>query len=106
MRLISLFVLGVMAVSSSALAQAPAAAMTVSLDDTLTYTFTATNTGDVTLTGVTITDPLPGLSALTCVPVQPSTLAPTASMVCTATYVVTQADVDAGNIANTEGRLA
>ncbi|MEE8523483.1 MAG: hypothetical protein V3T72_06090, partial [Thermoanaerobaculia bacterium] len=65
--------------------------LTVTLNDTLTYQFVATNTGGVTLTGVTITDPLPGLSALTCVPTQPSTLAPGASMTCTATYVVTQA---------------
>ena len=57
---------------------------TVSLNDTLTYTFTATNTGDVTLTNVTIADPLAGLSALTLrTPTQPSTLAPAASMVCT-----------------------
>ncbi|NIM93901.1 MAG: DUF11 domain-containing protein, partial [Anaerolineales bacterium] len=74
---------------------------TVSLGDTLTYEFVATNTGNVTLTGVTISDPLPNLSALTCVPAQPSTLAPTESMTCTATYVVDQDDLDAGEINNT-----
>ena len=74
---------------------------TVSVNDTLTYQFVATNTGNVTLTGVTIVDPLPGLSALVCTPTQPATLAPAASMTCTATYVVTQADVDAGVINNT-----
>ena len=52
----------------------------VSLDDTLTYQFVATNDGTVTLAGVTITDPLPGLSALSCAPVAGSSLAPTASM--------------------------
>ena len=74
---------------------------TVSLGDTLTYTFTATNTGNVTLTGVTITDPLAGLSALSCVPAQPASLAPGASLVCTATYVVTTADATAGSVDNT-----
>ncbi|MCP3937232.1 MAG: DUF11 domain-containing protein, partial [Actinomycetia bacterium] len=74
---------------------------TVSVSDTLTYQFVATNDGDVTLDGVTITDPLPGLSALTCVPVAGSSLAPGASMTCTATYSVTQADIDAGAINNT-----
>ena len=73
----------------------------VSVDDTLTYTFVATNDGTVTLDNVTITDPLPGLSALTCSPVAGSSLAPTESMTCTATYVVTQSDVDAGQILNT-----
>ena len=43
----------------------------------ITYTYVATNTGNVTLNNVTISDPLPGLSALSCVPTQPGTLAPT-----------------------------
>lgn len=34
----------------------------VSLGDTLTYSFVASNDGDIELTGVTIVDPLPGLS--------------------------------------------
>jgi uncharacterized repeat protein (TIGR01451 family) len=58
-----------------------------------------TNTGDVTLTGVTVSDPLPGLSAITC-PAS-STLAPAASLTCTATYTTTQADADAGSVINT-----
>lgn len=33
----------------------------LNVGDLVTYTFTATNIGNVTLTGVTITDPLPGL---------------------------------------------
>ena len=74
---------------------------TVSVGDTLTYQFVATNTGDQTLSNVTISDPLAGLSALSCTPAQPSALAPAGSMTCTATYVVTVADVTAGSIDNT-----
>lgn len=62
------------------------------------YTFVVTNNGGVTLTGVAVTDPLPGLSAVSCLA---STLAPTASTTCTATYTTTQADINAGTIANT-----
>ncbi|WP_143571037.1 DUF11 domain-containing protein [Tessaracoccus sp. ZS01] len=69
--------------------------------DVITYTFVSTNTGNVTLTGVTITDPLPDLSDLTCDPAQPATLAPGESMECTATYEVTQADLDNGSVDNT-----
>jgi uncharacterized repeat protein (TIGR01451 family)/LPXTG-motif cell wall-anchored protein len=65
---------------------------------TVTYTFVATNTGNVTLTSVGVTDPLPGLSAITCAS---ATLAPTASTTCTATYLTTQADIDFGGITNT-----
>jgi uncharacterized repeat protein (TIGR01451 family) len=65
---------------------------------TVNYSFLVTNTGSVTLTGVAVTDPLPGLSAVTCLA---TTLAPTASTTCTATYSATQADIDNGQIANT-----
>src|SRR3984957_132608 len=66
---------------------------------TITYHFAVTNTGNVTLTGIGVTDTgLPGLSAVSCP--QPS-LAPEAGETCTATYVTTQADVDAGAVTNT-----
>ncbi len=63
---------------------------------TLAYQFTVTNTGTVTLSSVAVTDPLTG--PVTC----PATvLASAASMTCSATYTVTQADLDSGSIANT-----
>jgi uncharacterized repeat protein (TIGR01451 family) len=73
----------------------------VLLGDALTYTFTVTNTGNVTLYGVTVNDPLPGLGAVS--PVSVASLAPGASAVFTASYTVTQADLDQadGTIDNT-----
>jgi uncharacterized repeat protein (TIGR01451 family) len=65
--------------------------------DTITYSFTVTNTGNTTLTNVTVTDPKVGV--VTC---PTTTLAPAESTVCTAApYILTQADVDAGSVANT-----
>ena len=72
------------------------------MGDAVTYTFTATNTGNVTLAGVTISDPLPGLSALVCA--QPVDLPPGGVLSCTATYALTQADLDAGGVVNTKSR--
>jgi uncharacterized repeat protein (TIGR01451 family) len=71
--------------------------------DTIQYEFTATNSGNVTLTGVTISDPLPGLSTLVYTwPGQPGVLAPGQSVVATASYTVTQQDVDGpGEVTNT-----
>ncbi len=68
----------------------------VSLNDTLTYTVTATNTGTLTLTNVVVNDPLTTPSTQTC-----ATLAPGATCVLTGQYVVAQADVNSGNLANT-----
>jgi large repetitive protein len=74
---------------------------TNALGDTITYTYDIVNTGNVTLTNVTVSDAHAGLSAITCTPAQGSSLAPGDTMQCTATYTVTQADVDAGQIDNT-----
>ncbi|MFB6891636.1 GEVED domain-containing protein [Kitasatospora sp. NPDC056327] len=75
----------------------------LTVGETLTYTYEVTNTGNVTLTGITVTEgaftgsaPLP---PVTC-PNAPVTLEPGRSVGCTAAYVVTQADVDAGRIDN------
>jgi uncharacterized repeat protein (TIGR01451 family) len=64
----------------------------------VTYSYQVSNTGNVTLNPVTVTDPMPGLSAITC---PNSSLVPGASETCTATYTTTQADVDAGALSNT-----
>jgi uncharacterized repeat protein (TIGR01451 family) len=64
----------------------------------ITYSYKVTNTGNVTLTSVKVTDPMPGLSTVVC---PATTLAPAASETCTATYTTTQADVGRGSIHNT-----
>ncbi len=68
------------------------------LGDTITWSFLASNTGAVTLTGLGVSDPTAG--PVSC-PV--TTLAPGASTTCAAvaSHTVTQADVDAGVVANT-----
>ncbi len=68
-------------------------------NDVVTFTLSATNTGNVTLTNVTITDP-----DVTFAPAcAPQDLGPGASYSCTGTYTVTQADVDAGQFTNVGG---
>ena len=64
--------------------------------DTIAYSFIVTNTGNVTLSAVAVTDPTAG--TVTC---PPGALAPGASTTCTASYTLTEADVDAGHVANT-----
>ncbi|MDR0960373.1 MAG: DUF11 domain-containing protein [Propionibacteriaceae bacterium] len=70
--------------------------------ETITYTFTATNTGTTTLYGLDIDDPMLDAVQPTPVPIDcpAGTIAPGAERVCTATYTVTQADVDKGSIKN------
>ena len=60
--------------------------------EVIEYSITATNTGNQTLTGVTVSDPL--LGTLVCTPVQPATLLPGASIVCTGSYTVSQGDIN------------
>lgn len=70
--------------------------------DTIHYEFEVANTGNVTLTDVTVDDALLADADVT-VTCAPSTLAPGESVICTAStgYVITQADVDAGRVENT-----
>jgi uncharacterized repeat protein (TIGR01451 family) len=67
--------------------------------ETVAYSFLVENTGTVTLSDVTVNDPL--LIAAGVSPDQaPQTLAPGAAFTVTATYVLTQDDVDAGRVDN------
>ena len=65
--------------------------------DRVPYTFTATNTGDVVLAGVRITDPKLDAAAVC----SPTTLAPGATATCTGVHTLTQAEVTAGSVTNT-----
>nr|WP_084344288.1 DUF11 domain-containing protein [Microbacterium resistens] len=91
--------------------QAPGLSVVKSADKTelvvgerITYSFVVTNTGNVTLTEVSVNESsFTGsgeMSAIECPP-EAASLAPGAQVVCTATYVVTQADADAGSVENT-----
>ena len=76
----------------------------VSVGEPITYTFSVNNTGNLTLTNVTVTDPLDGLSPIDCEGDGDNIIAsfaPGGPVTCTATYTVTQADVDAGSVDNT-----
>jgi uncharacterized repeat protein (TIGR01451 family) len=82
----------------------PADQSSYKVGETITYSFAMTNTGNTTLTDVhpeegdfsgtgTLTDPV--------CPAAAETMAPGAAVTCTATYTLTQADVDSGKITNT-----
>ena len=62
----------------------------------LGYTITATNTGNVALTGVTVSDPLLDTPNTAC-----ANVAVNATCVLTGNYTITAADVQAGTISNT-----
>ncbi len=82
--------------------------------DTITYTYTVKNTGNVTMTGVAPTDPGPtfnslaGTGTLGAYSPATATLAPNATQVFTAIYTLSQLDVDHGagiafGVSNTAG---
>ena len=75
--------------------------------ETIPYHFTVTNTGNVTLTGVTILDELPGLGTIryewegsTDAATSAGTLSPGESVKAAADYELTQEDIDAGRVMN------
>jgi uncharacterized repeat protein (TIGR01451 family) len=72
--------------------------------EVIEYRFVVQNTGNMTLTGVTVHDTAFSgtgtLSAITC-PAGAASLAAMATITCTARYTTTQADMDAGQVTNT-----
>jgi uncharacterized repeat protein (TIGR01451 family) len=87
---------------------APAPALTIvkslagsapsKVGDTITYNIVVTNSGNVTISSVTVADANAVLGA--CSPATPVTLAPAATISCAATHVVTEADMAAGKVDN------
>ncbi|REG91200.1 DUF7507 domain-containing protein [Flavobacterium aquicola] len=65
--------------------------------DVINYTFVVTNTGDVSVTNVVVTDPMTGLVISG---TQGSTLAVGATVTLTGTYTITASDVTAGKVTN------
>ncbi|MEE1827573.1 hypothetical protein PUR61_36150, partial [Streptomyces sp. BE20] len=75
---------------------------TLSPGQTLVYSYLVKNTGNVTLTGVSVTDTsFSGTGTPPAITCPDTTLVPGQSMICSATYTVTQADADAGTLTNT-----
>jgi len=75
-----------------------------SVGDIITYTYTATNCGNATLTNVVITEEAALFTGTGSLPmpsaVSPATLAPSQSGTATSTYAITQADINAGLVDN------
>jgi len=65
--------------------------------ETIAYSFVVTNTGNVALTSVAVVDLMTGVSAVSC---PSTTLAPAATFTCTASYIVTSANVTGADIVN------
>ena len=62
--------------------------------DKIPYTITVTNTGNTTLTDVTVSDAMLGINN------NLGTMAPGQTLTITGTYILTQADIDNGSVAN------
>jgi hypothetical protein len=67
--------------------------------ETITYTFTVTNTGNVTLTNVTLVDSVGGVT-ITGGPIPVLPVGAVDSTTFTGSYTITQADIDAGTFLN------
>ncbi|MGL4382614.1 MAG: DUF7507 domain-containing protein, partial [Bacilli bacterium] len=72
------------------------------VNEIVTYTFIVTNTGNTTLNNVVVSDPMPNLSTITYAwPGVAGILAPGQQVRASATYKITQADIDNGQLENT-----
>ncbi|MDE2579793.1 MAG: DUF11 domain-containing protein, partial [Hyphomicrobiales bacterium] len=77
----------------------PSPATAANAGASVTFAYKVTNTGNVTLTSaVSVNDNK--IASVSCPALPAGGLAPGGSITCTATYVVTQADMDAGSVTN------
>ncbi len=91
----SVTVLASNAVSSLSLTKSTTSTGYGKAGDTIPYSYLVTNTGTTTESNISVSDNK--VSSVTC----PDTpIAPNASLSCSGTYTVTQADVDAGSVTN------
>ncbi|HSF81326.1 MAG TPA: DUF5666 domain-containing protein [Anaerolineales bacterium] len=68
------------------------------VDEVISYSFVISNTGDVDISGpFTVSDDKTMDESC---PAEPASLAPGESLTCTASYTITQADLDAGSVTN------
>ena len=74
---------------------------TYTIGDEITYEIVVTNSGDIALTNVQVTDVGEGAVLGSCLPAQGSTLASGATMTCSASHSVVIDDTIAGEYANT-----
>ena len=96
--------------SSLSLAKTTTATGYNAAGNTIPYTYTVTNTGTTTLQNVVVTDSATDGNDDPAEPVTVNcpggTVAPGAAEVCTASYVVSQEDVDSGSVTNTASASA
>ena len=95
-----------LAVPQLSVAKSASVASINAAGNTIGYTVTVTNTGNVTITGITVSDPLGTLTCTTSGNATIASLAPSAQETCSFTYTVTQAVLDSngggdGDIDNT-----
>ncbi|MCF6320797.1 MAG: hypothetical protein L3J32_03405, partial [Rhizobiaceae bacterium] len=91
------------AAPAMSLAKSSVTASYSSPGDILAYSYLVTNTGNVSLTSVSVSDDIIDAvpDSVTCPALPPTGIAPLGTITCTATYAVTQADIDSGSVSNT-----
>jgi uncharacterized repeat protein (TIGR01451 family) len=85
------------AVPSLSLVKTASPATYSAVGQTISYSYVVKNTGNVTLFGISVVD---DKATVTC-PDTSAGLAPAGTITCTASYTITQADLDLGSVKNT-----
>lgn len=80
----------------------PSGAAAYNAGQLITYTYVVTNTGNVPVTGIAVNErEFTGSGPLSAISCPATALEPATQFSCTATYTLTQQDVDAGSLTNT-----